>query len=345
MSQMLSQTENIQSNFRGFILCAGIAVLATLTQNIPLWPFTLANGTHPFEAIIIAMVFGLLIGNVWSVATSFQPGIQFSAKRLLNLAIILLGARLNLAAMMHLPSRVLMIIVLCTTSVFFVSLLFARFVRLQSSMSILIAIGSAICGSAAIAAAAPVIHADKDDIAVAITSINLLGLLAIFLFPLLGHFLHVSQTHFGIWVGASIQAVPQVVASGFAYGRVAGTVGTLVKLVRVLLLAPFILGLSLWASKHLKGIEHHAPKRWQTYLPPFVVLFFVVIIVNSLGWLSPTMISIAREGSNFLMAMALAAIGLNTRVKSLVTSGGKAVLVATFGAIVIATLSYVALLV
>lgn len=330
----------------GFGLCLLLTCVAALIHILPLWPFTLANGHHPFEIMIIALLLGMLLNPFISRrAEAFAAGTTFCTKHVLALGIVLLGARLDVSHMMILASSLLLIILVCVALSFILICIIGRLLKMQVTTAKLIAIGTAICGSSAIVAAAPIMEAEKDEIAIAIAAINLLGTVAIFIFPLLGLAMQIPEISFGVWAGASIQAVPQVVAASFAYSHQSGMIGTTVKLVRVLMLAPMIIILSFHKSKQ------HAASRFslRQTVPPFILLFFIMMLVKNLGGLSnftllSTTISpttICKYLSSACMAQAMAAIGLDTSLVNVYKNGAKACLLAVIGACLIAGLSLV----
>jgi len=217
-----------------------------------------------------------------------------------------------------------------------------RVVKIDKKLGLLIGIGTAICGGSAIVVAAPIIGAAEHETALSITVITLFGLLAIFLYPVIGHLLHMNQWAFGVWAGTAIQAVPQVVATGFIYGHKAGEISTIVKLVRVLLLAPVIMVISYIQSKE-KAIK----TRWTSFVPPFILGFLLLVIASSLGLFHDFTIDAIRiqpidllsKTSAFLITMAMAAIGLRADIKKLVSSGAKPLFVGFSAAIILAVFS------
>lgn len=335
--------------FPGILLSALLAFIATLIQDIPVWPFTLSNGTHPIESVLIAIVLGILVGNSVAVPEKWKVGLNFSAKTVLSTAIVLLGASLNVADIFQLSGYFFIILLVSILLVFIVTILLGCLLGTSTKTTMLIAIGTAICGSSAIATAAPVIDANQDEVAVSITIINMLGLIAIFLFPMIGHLVAFSPNSFGVWAGISIQAVPQVVAAGFGYSLLSGKIATIVKLVRVLFLAPSIFMLKFWSIRQQRGNSSQliSPTSWQQYVPPFILLFILMIGLRSFGIIHnfhmfgselPVLSTLSTVAS-FLMSMALAAIGLNTRIKQIFSAGLRVFLLGLLAAVFLAMFS------
>ena len=207
---------------------------------------------------------------------------------------------------------------------------------------------------------APTIEADDNDTAFAITTITLFGLIAIFVFPIIGHPLGMDAYSFGVWAGIGIQATPQVMAAGFAYSETAGEVAVIVKLVRVLLLAPMIVVLGIWYTRQKRRMQQahvQQPTRWTVLFPPFILGFIALAVANTLHLLPDftvhlkesalwsaqsiplSMKTAVTQSSLFLVTMAMAGVGLGVHVKSLIQVGLKAVYVGLFSALVLSGLA------
>ena len=335
--------------FKGMLLSVLLATIATIVQYLPFPPFTLTGGTHPIEAILVAIILGIIVANTLPLSNKLMQGIDFSANTFLSVAIVLLGAGLNIGDILHLSLYTVFVLVVSISLVFILTFLFGRMLGMAKNPSILVAMGTAICGSSAILVAARTIKASQHDVAMSITTINLLGLIAIFVFPLLGHFFRLTENSFGIWAGISIQAVPQVVAAGFSYGHFAGKVATVVKLVRVLFLAPFIVIVKWMAVRkdNQKASKRSTSVSWQYYVPPFILFFALMILFRSLGVIQnfhlfgqavPLLVILSKTAS-FLMSTALAAIGLKTDIKKCLTGGVKTLALGLVAAIILALIS------
>lgn len=334
----------------GLTICIVIAILAELIHNLPFPPFTITGtAPHPIEPIIIAIILGIIFSNIINLP-ALKEGINFSTKKVLPAAIILLGAQLNLFEVLKISLHALLISTVCVVVIFIITLWLCKITHVGKRLGILIGIGTAICGSTAIVVSAPVIKARETEIAIAITTITLFGILAIFIYPLIGHVLKMSQWAFGVWAGIAIQAIPQVIAAGFAYGPQAGNISTVVKLVRVLLLAPMILALSFWQARQkdlTHALEQVEKVKWTNYVPPFILGFILFVVLGTLGVFHDFTIAnqqietlnLFKIISGFLLTIAMAAIGLNTDLRSFLKTGTKPMLIGFLSAILLAIFS------
>ena len=227
-----------KKNAFGIFACIITTALAIALHYLRFWPFMLSNGQHPIDTMALAIVLGFIIRNFLYYSENLSAGLHFCSKAMLYTAIVFLGAKLNIATLFTLSWDIFFIIVLCLLFGYFFSIFIGKKLNSSDNINTLIAFGTTICGSSAIAAICPLIKANKQETAVSLASINLFGTLAIFIFPLIGHAIALTSTQFALWAGTSIQAVPQVVASSFIYSHFSGILGTTVKLVRVLFLAP-----------------------------------------------------------------------------------------------------------
>lgn len=337
--------QQLTPKFLGLFFIAFIALMSVVFQYLPIWPFTI-NGHHPIEAVLIAIVIGILLNNLIKIPEFIRQGSEIAIKIILPIAIVLLGARLNAQSLSEVSFNVIAINLTCVVLTFFVTFWISRRVGLSANVAILIAIGTSICGSAAILVAAPIIMAESSETATSVTVINVFGLIALFVFPALGHMLGMGQESFGIWAGSSIQAVPQAIAAGMAYGTTAGDIGTVTKLMRVLFLAPMIILLSIWQTKR----SHHRVETktpLTSFVPPFIIGFIIMIVLNSVGWLPTFTIgnlsfntpSIFVKLSNFFLTMALAAIGMKVNLRKMINSGGLPLVMSGVASVFIASLS------
>src|SRR6476646_5504049 len=226
-------------------LCALVTLIAVTIQALE---ETLVS--HPYvEAIVLAILLGTAIRTLWEPGGRWRAGIAFSAKQVLEVAVALLGASLSIAAIA--ASGLVLLVAIVTVVVLSLAVSFgiSRALGLPVRMSILIACGNSICGNSAIAAVAPVIGASSDEIASSISFTAILGVLMVLGLPLLIPLLELSGTQYGILAGLTVYAVPQVLAATVPAGLVSTQIGTLVKLIRVLLLGPIVVALSLLAPR------------------------------------------------------------------------------------------------
>src|SRR3954453_16073218 len=259
----------------GVALCALVTLLALTIQT-----FEEALVGHPYvEAVVVSILLGTGIRTFWQPPQRWQRGIAFSAKQLLEVAIALLGASLSFGAIaasgLLLLSAIIVIVVLALAVSFGIS----RLMGLPVRLSILIACGNSICGNSAIAAVAPVIGASSDEGASSISFTAVLGVIVVLALPLLIPLLHLSETQYGILAGMTVYAVPQVLAATVPAGLVSTQVGTLVKLVRVMMLGPLVACIAL-SARGLRGAArssaHSGTNRFFDTVPWFIIGFFLL---------------------------------------------------------------------
>ncbi|HWM88217.1 MAG TPA: putative sulfate exporter family transporter [Kofleriaceae bacterium] len=355
-------SRNRPSALPGLAITLAIAVLAQLLHQLPVPPFSIGDPPrHPIDAMLIAIVIGIVVRNTVGLPTVFAHGIRWSVISLLPIAIVLMGAKLDFFDVMRTSGHALIISVVCVAVALGLTIWLCRRTGVGQKLGILIGVGTAICGGTAIAVTAPIIEADDTETAFAITAITLFGLLSVFLFPVLGALFDMSQREFGVWAGTSIHATPQVVATGFAYGQEAGDIATIVKLVRVLLLAPVVILIGAWyAAQKRRRQQAHVTQigRLSTLFPPFIFGFVLIALANTLHllpnftlhleesflWqqqeLSVTLAHVVTAVSGFLITMSMAGVGLGVHLRGLATVGFKALYVGLFATVVLACFSY-----
>jgi uncharacterized integral membrane protein (TIGR00698 family) len=222
------------------------------------------------------------------------------------------------------------------------SFVIGRVIGLPLRMAILIACGNSICGNSAIAAVAPVIGADSDDIAASISFTAVLGVIVVLTLPLLAPVLRLSLTQYGVLAGLTVYAVPQVLAATLPIGALSNQVGTVVKLVRVLMLGPVVLGLSLLARDlRTTGVRTNKGRPdWQELVPWFITGFLVVLIVRSLGLVPQVALPMITGLAATLTTIAMAALGLGVDIRVVAKSGVRVTLAVTASLIVLGSISY-----
>ena len=233
--------EHLRRLSPGILLCIAITIVAIVLQAVEVH---FAGQTY-LEALVLAILLGVVIRTAWTPAKRFVPGIAFSAKLLLEVAVVMLGASVSVATVLALGPILLVGIASVVAIALGSSFIICRMLGLPLRMAILIACGNSICGNSAIAAVAPVIGADGDDIASSISFTAVLGVVVVLTLPLLVPILQLSLTQYGVLAGLTVYAVPQVLAATLPIGALSNQVGTVIKLVRVLMLGPVVLGLSL----------------------------------------------------------------------------------------------------
>ncbi|WP_035723120.1 putative sulfate exporter family transporter [Bradyrhizobium sp. ARR65] len=324
----------------GVALCLLITVTSLAIQRLEERLFG-----HPYvEALVIAILLGMAVRSFWRPPERWQIGIAFSAKQLLEIAVTLLGASISFAAIAASGSLLLAAIIGTVIVALGVSFGVARALGLPTKLSILIACGNSICGNSAIAAVAPVIGADGDDIASSISFTAVLGVLMVLGLPLLIPLLKLSATQYGILAGLTVYAVPQVLAATVPAGVVSTQIGTLVKLVRVLMLGPVVVGLSLIASRRLGvGAAKAGGKPVGPFklVPWFIIGFLVLAALRSLQIVPDVVVEPVTRTAALLTVVSMAALGLGVDVRVLSNVGGKVTAAVTLSLVLLLAMSIV----
>ena len=256
-----------------FTLLPGL-LLAGALGAASLW----LNGFYkPASAVAIALVAGLLIRNLLGVPDRYRPGVTFSVKRVLRLAIILLGARLSFLSVVETGANALVIVVTCIVLALLLVFCLSRLLRLPRRLGTLIGIGSSICGNSAIVATAPVISAEDEEVSFAVATITLFGMLAVLVYPVIGHLLAMSDTAFGTWAGTAVNDTSQVVAAGSIYSTDAHDVAVVVKLTRNLFMAPVIVLMGLFHNRRQNTGREAGRIDYRKAFPLFVLLSLIHI--------------------------------------------------------------------
>ncbi|MDE1973892.1 MAG: putative sulfate exporter family transporter [Hyphomicrobiales bacterium] len=324
----------------GVLLCIAITGAAILLQSAEERLF----GQAYLEALVLAILIGVAVRTAWIPEPRFIPGIAFSAKFLLECAVVMLGASVSIATVLALGSFLLVGIASVVAMALGITFAISRAIRLPVRMAILIACGNSICGNSAIAAAAPAIGADGDEIAASISFTAVLGVVVVLTLPLLVPVLRLSLTQYGVLAGLTVYAVPQVLAATLPIGALSNQVGTIVKLVRVLMLGPVVLGLSLLARElRAERIGVRAGKSrldWREAVPWFIIGFLIVLIVRSLGLVPQIALPPITHIAAVLTTIAMAALGLGVDIRVVAKSGPRVILAVTASLIVLGFISY-----
>ena len=317
--------KKIKSNLPGIGLCLALAVPSWLLGRV----FPLVGG--PVFAILIGMVISLF----YRQKGGAQAGIAFTSKKILQYAVILLGFGLNLSQVAQVGAMSLPIILSTITTSLLVSFALCKLMKMPANISTLIGVGSSICGGSAIAATAPVVGADDEEIAQSISVIFLFNIAAALIFPTLGGFLGLSDQGFGLFAGTAVNDTSSVTAAAAAWDGMhpgANTLdyATIVKLTRTLAIIPITLALAFWQAWQAKRGGRGGGSFSLRSIFPFFILFFVLASVvttaATMAGIDAGVFRPLKELSKFLIILAMAAIGLNTDIVKLVRSGGKPIL-------------------
>lgn len=299
-------------------------LLAAAAQWLAGLPWLAAHAVSP---LLLAIVGGMLLANLRRLPLSWQPGLQLSRQQLLRAGIVLFGLQLTLGQLQQLGGRVLLIDVLVLCSTFGLALWLGRRLGLDRDSCVLIGAGSAICGAAAVLATQPVIRASGERAGVAVAGVVLFGSIAMLLYPWLYSLLAplgLSQAAYGVLAGSTMHEVAQVVVAGKAVGEAAAASAVLTKMLRVMLLAPFLLLLAA-AWQHRAALPG---QRAPITVPWFAFGFMAVIGLNSSGWLPAGLHDALLLLDRLLLAAAMAALGLDTRFAALRRAGWRPLLLA-----------------
>lgn len=327
--------EKLKERWRGVLFCLIIAVPSAYLGNM----FPIIGGP------VIAIIAGMILTQILKDKTKMNAGITFTSKKILQYAVILLGFGLNLSVIFQTGKQSLPIIVSTIAASLIISYILYHLMKIPSRISVLIGVGSSICGGSAIAAAAPVIGADDEEVAQSISVIFFFNVLAAIIFPSLGaHVLGFSPDPeaFGIFAGTAVNDTSSVTAAAstwdsmFALGSQTLDKAVTVKLTRTLAIIPITLALAFWRAKKEKSSE--GAKVSMKSIFPFFILYFVgasvittvfqsmisaEIITGAASTVILGFFSLMKQVSKFFIVMAMAAIGLNTDIVKLVRSGGK----------------------
>jgi len=312
----------------GVLLASGIAALSTLIGRL----IPIAGSALP------AIGIGVLVALVRRPGPRLAPGIAFSGGFLLQLAVVLLGAQLSLSSILRVGLDSLPVMLCTLAACLLGTWVFGRMLRVPRRLATLIGVGTGICGASAIAAVSPVIGAVGGEIAYAMATIFLFNVLAVIAFPLLGHALGLDAHTFGLLAGTAVNDTSSVVAAAGVFGTAALGYAVVVKLVRTLMIIPVSIGLSIRERRADAGGERLGIRRIVRLIPWFLIGFVAVALLNSLGAFSAPVQGSLTGTSVFLIATALAAIGLSTDVRALRSAGWRPLLLgAILWALVTAT--------
>ena len=312
----------------GLLISLAIALVAFLAGRL----FPVVGGP------VFGILFGIVAASVWKPPLVLGKGIKFTAKYVLQLAVILLGFEMNMGSIIQVGRQSLVVIALTLSVAFLTAFLVGRYLKVGPKLLTLIGVGTAICGGSAIAAASSAIDAEDKDISYSISTIFLFNVIAVFLFPVIGHLLRLTDTGFGMWAGTAINDTSSVVAASYSYSDAAGAFATVVKLTRSLMIVPVTLGLAFLFSR--KG-QNESSFSLARVFPWFVLGFLLAAILRSVGIIPAAPAAFLSQVGKFLIIAAMAAIGLNTSIRMFIKAGPQALLLgaATWLAVMLSSLA------
>lgn len=310
----------------GTMLVLALALISDQLSYIPALKYL------GLSTLSIAIILGIIIGNTvfTKIASHTNIGVDYSKNILLRLGIILYGFRVTFQQIADIGIPAIIIAILIVICTFFLTLqIGTKLLKMDKDTTILIGAGSSICGAAAVMATEPIIRAPAHKVSIAVATVVVFGTLSMFLYPLLFSVSGLSEQAYGVFTGGSIHEVAQVVVAGKSVSEAAAATAVIEKMIRVMMLAPFLVVLSFFVARNKK----HAAKHQQTghwlkniVIPWFAVLFIVVSGINSLDILSGPTVQTITQIDTIILAMAMAALGLRTHISAIAEAGIKPLL-------------------
>lgn len=331
----------IKKNCLGIVLCIVIAAIATLLAGVKLGSFSFELIGAPVFAILFGMIVTLIKPSIAN-SDKMKDGIKFSSKKILQWAVIILGFSLNLGTIFAVGTKSLPVIVSTISTSLIVAFLMMKLLKMDGKVSCLIGVGSSICGGSAIAATAPVIDADDNEVAQSISVIFLFNVLAALIFPTFGHLIGFGSEGFAIFAGTAVNDTSSVTACASTAESIYGVSGILsaavtVKLTRTLAIIPITLVLALYRTYKAKKSGENSGSYSIKKIFPFFILYFIAaaVITTVVGVMDEnaftvfymdTFVKAMKWLAKFFIAMAMCGIGLNTNIVTLIKKGGKPIL-------------------
>jgi uncharacterized integral membrane protein (TIGR00698 family) len=306
----------IKTNITGILFSFILALIATWLGGL----LPIIGGP------VIGIVLGIIINNTLEKPKSTISGIGFTSKKILQWAIIVLGAGLNLNQVWKTGLDSLSVMLFTIAAAFISAYVFGKLMGIPTKLKSLIGVGTAICGGSAIASVAPIIEADESEVAYSISTIFLFNIIAVLIFPPLGHLLHFSDKAFGLWAGTAVNDTSSVVAAGYAFSNTAGAYATIVKLTRTTMIIPISIIFAIItavqkrkASSKNKAVNYSLKK----IFPWFVLWFLVASLLNTVGLFNTNAVHYINILGKFMIVMALSAVGLTCDFRKMIKTGVK----------------------
>ena len=327
-----------QESLPGWLVMLAIAITSAFISGM-----VVVGGSNPLEPVVIAIILGIALCNWGILPASTAPGIKAFETPLI-VGIVLIGAGLDVTTVLSQGWAMLAVVLGTMVVGFWVIYFLGKAFGLSQRLSLLLSVGTTICGGSAIAVTAPLIEAKEEETSYAIGTIALWGVVAMLLYPQVFRLVAPgADTVFGLFAGTAVQSTPQAVGAGFIFSEAAGDIATAVKLVRNTFIGPLALVLALWYGCYGRGRcdvegEEEAAKQvnWTRGLPWFLFGYFVMVALRSYGFFTEVAIGSFTSWGKFLILLGMAGIGLNTRFSAFRGIGGKPLVVGFIGAIVLA---------
>ncbi|HEX5971052.1 MAG TPA: putative sulfate exporter family transporter [Gemmatimonadaceae bacterium] len=334
-----STSPSIARLLPGLVLAGAVSIASLAIAGIE----TRLFGHPVIEGLVVAILIGMAVRTAWTPPAGAAPGVRFAAKEVLEVAIVLLGASVDLPLLLRSGPSLALGIVLLVAVGLMASYGIGRLIGLPHNLAVLVACGNSICGNSAIAAVAPVIGAEQEHVASSIAFTAILGVLVVVGLPLLAHPLALSDYQYGVMAGLTVYAVPQVLAAAFPVSALSGQVGTLVKLMRVLMLGPVVLFFALRnpASRATAPARDGAAPRTSLtrFVPWFIIGFLLFASLRSSGVIAAGVADPMKTLSTWLTVLAMAGLGLGVDLRAIRRVGRPVMLTVSASLLVLLTLS------
>ena len=324
-NSILPDRQSFKTLASGILLALIVSGAAFTARNLP--------GLGFLSPMILAVIIGALFANVAGLPDRLKPGVGFCQRSLLRLAIVLLGFQLTVGQLVSVGGRGVAIIAAALVATFLFTKALGRLLGVDRKLTELIAAGTSICGASAIVATNTVTKGSEDEVAYAVAAITLFGTLAMLVFPLFGPHLGLDQHRFGLWAGASIHEIAQVIGASFQNGAQSGEIGTVAKLARVAMLAPVVIALGLFSRRGFDDGSGRPPVPW------FIFAFVAVVALNSAVEIPTAVTAAIAPVTTLMLTTGLAAMGLQTRFTQIRALGLRPLLLAFSASLFIAGLS------
>lgn len=328
--------------FPGLALTLAITAGAIALEGLEIGVF----GRAWLESLVLAILLGTTVRSLWHPSAMWTPGIDFSAKALLEIAVMLLGASISTQKLLRIGPALACGIALVVVGALVCGYLIGRLFGLSKHVALLVACGNSICGNSAIAAVAPVIDADSADIATSIAFTAVLGVAVVIALPLLIPVLKLSAPQYGVLAGLTVYAVPQVLAATIPVGQTALQIGTIVKLVRVLMLGPVLVLISVAKAKLSRpGQQLHSAEatttaiKWARLVPWFIVGFIALTLARSAGVIPRPLLKPIEYAATSLTIVSMAALGLGVDVRTVTRAGAPVIATASVSLLLIGAMA------
>lgn len=330
MTQQFEKGRFIVSKIKGLLLTLSIAIIATLLGHF--FPI--------IGSAIFAMLIGMVLNNCIQLPQTLKPGIQFSSKKILHYSIIVLGFTLSFQSIGSIGLKSLPILIVTLLVALVIVTVCVKLLKIDTHTGILIGVGTSICGGSAIAATSPIIKAKDEIIAFSLSTVFLFNLVAVIIFPPIGHFLHMSQEAFGFFSGTAINDTSSVVAASALYGSKALEVATIVKLTRTLFIIPITIILALCVTQRQEAQKQGERPTIIRAVPGFIIWFIVASLISTLFNFSHEVIQIFKTIALFLITIALAGVGLSVKFSQFKKAGLRPILLGllTWAALIVTSL-------